>query len=130
LKGRQIKLFVDKYGLEFFKLPVQIMEPILKNNLENLTKIIEFIDSKLSPAIKELFKPVPEIEAPTLSDVNQVEDVEVVAQETTNTNALVFYSSPLSDVDLDQISNEDEDESDSTSKGKEAELVEGMNING
>ena len=130
LKGRQIKLFVDKYGLEFFKLPVQIMEPILKNNLKNLTKIIEFIDSKLSPAIKELFKPVPEIEAPTLSDVNQVEDVEVVAQETTNTNALVFCSSPLPEVNSDQISTDEEYESDSTSKVKEAELVEGMNING
>ncbi len=75
-------------------------------------------------------KLVPEIEAPTLSDVNQVEDVEVVAQETTNTNALEFCSSPLSVLDLDQFLNEDEDGLDSTSKVKEAELVEGMNING
>jgi hypothetical protein len=106
------------------------MEPILKNNLENLTKIIEFIDSKLSPAIKELFKPVPEIEAPTLSDVNQVNAVDIVPQETTITNVLEFSSSSLSEVDWNQLSNEDEDGLDVALKFKEAEPVKGMNING
>ena len=59
--------------------------------------------------------------------MKQVEDVDVVAQETTS---IEYESSPLPEVNSDQISTDKEYESDSTSKVKEAELVEGMNING
>ena len=55
-------MFVDKYGLEFFKLPLQKMDIILKNTLENLPKIIELVDSQLPDEIKESFKPILEIE--------------------------------------------------------------------
>jgi hypothetical protein len=191
-------MFVDKYGLEIFKLPLQKMDTILKNTLENLPKIIELIDSQLPDEIKESFKPVLEIEGventpigqifeTSIEDIHQVddipqvdnipqgddspqvdniseednipeeddipqiddspqvddslqvdeslqvddileeEDVDVVAQDTTN---IEYESSSLSELDSDQISTDEEYESDSTSEFKEAELVEGMNING
>jgi hypothetical protein len=58
--------------------------------------------------------------------LKQVEDVDVVTKKTTS----IEYESSLSEVNLDLPSNDDLDGLDSTSKVKEAELVEGMNING
>jgi hypothetical protein len=120
-------MFVDKYGLEFIKLPLQKMDTILKNTLENLPKIIELIDSQLPDEIKESFKPVLEIEGventpivqifeTSIEDIPEVDNIQQVDNLPQGDDSLQVN-------DIPEVYN--------IPQGDESlQVVEGMNING